>query len=367
MSLRKQIALLLSNLILCVAIILLTVFLMNGWGVLISVAFYVVAGAGIAVSSVTFFLKKVPLLKTAFVIEIIAAVVLATLIILNEVGHLNDYPTDEAKIQGLIKLIEGTGAWGMLVFFVIQILQVVILPLPAIVCYVPGTVIWGAPMATLIASLGVITGSVICYFIGKMWGKKAVVWIAGEAMTEKYSAYFGKRGKGIFVLMQILPFFPDDILCLIAGLTSMNFPFFLTIMCTVRPAIIAIYCFFGSGEIIPFSGWGIYVWIAIIAVCVVLAVLSFKYQDRFESFLVNLFTRKKHSINLPREKTLEMPDGVIIELENELDLTEGRESADGDRKDKNFEGDDNKAPPSDNSPTDGENIALTDGGKITEK
>lgn len=295
MSKKGTIAIFAANLLISVAIALLTVFLMSGWGILIRVVFYVIAGAGVAASFVTFFWKKLPFLKTAFVLLIIAAVVLVAFIVLSEVGHLNDYPTDEEKIKGLVALIEGTGGWGMFVYVLIQILQVVILPLPALVCYVPGSIIWGAPMATLLASVGVIIGSVICYFIGRIWGKKAVVWIAGEEVTNKYSAYFGKRGKGIFVMMQILPFFPDDVLCLIAGLTSMNFPFFIVTMCTVRPAIIAVYCFFGGGQIIPYSGWGIYVWVAIFVVCITLAVLSFKYQDKFESWLIRTFSRKKKS------------------------------------------------------------------------
>lgn len=293
MSVKGKITILIVNILMCVASVLLTYFFMSSWGVLIRVAFYVIAGVGIAVSLVTFFWNKLAILKSAFVLLILAIVVLIAFIVISEVGHLNDYESDEEKINGLVKIISDTGAWGMVVYVIIQILQVVILPLPAVVCYVPGSIIWGAPMATLLASIGVIIGSVIAYFIGRIWGKKAVIWIAGKETTEKYSAYFGKRGKGIFVIMQILPFFPDDILCMVAGLTSMNFVFFIIVMCTVRPAIISVYCFLGSGDIIPFSGWGIYVWVAIFAVCIVLAVLSFKYQDKFESWLVSKFSRKK--------------------------------------------------------------------------
>lgn len=293
MSVKGKITILIVNILMCVASVLLTYFFMNSWGVLIRVAFYVIAGIGIAVSLVTFFWNKLAILKSAFVLLILAIVVLIAFIVISEVGHLNDYESDEEKINGLVKIISDTGAWGMVVYVLIQILQVVILPLPAVVCYVPGSIIWGAPMATLLASIGVIIGSVIAYFIGRIWGKKAVIWIAGKETTEKYSAYFGKRGKGIFVIMQILPFFPDDILCMVAGLTSMNFVFFIIVMCTVRPAIISVYCFLGSGDIIPFSGWGIYVWVAIFAVCVAFAVLSFKYQDKFESWLVSKFSRKK--------------------------------------------------------------------------
>ena len=293
MSIKGKIAILIVNILLCVASVILTYFLMSSWGVLIRVVFYAIAGIGIAVSLITFFWNKIAILKTAFVLIIVAVVVLLAFIIISEVGHLNDYENDEDKINGLVKIISDTGGWGMLVYVVIQILQVVILPLPAVVCYVPGTIIWGAPMATLLASIGVIIGSVIAYFIGRVWGKKAVIWIAGKEATEKYSAYFGKRGKGIFVIMQILPFFPDDILCMVAGLTSMNFAYFMAVMCTVRPAIIVTYCFLGSGDVIPFSGWGIYVWIAIFVVCIVLAVLSFKYQDKFEAWLISKFHRKK--------------------------------------------------------------------------
>ena len=279
----------------CVGLTLLTYFFMSGWGVLVRAIFYAIAGVGIAASVVAFFWNKIAVLKTAFILLIVAVVTLVAFIVISEVGHLNDYDSDEEKISGLVKIISDTGAWGMAVYVLIQILQVVILPLPAVVCYVPGAIIWGAPMATLLASIGVIMGSVIAYFIGRIWGKKAVIWIAGKETTEKYSAYFGKRGKGIFVIMQILPFFPDDILCMIAGLTSMNFVYFLVVMCTVRPAIISVYCFLSGGSVIPFSGWGIYVWIAIFVVCIVLAVLSFKYQDKFESWLISKFSRRKRA------------------------------------------------------------------------
>ncbi len=293
MSVKGKIAILTVNILICIASILLTYFFMSSWGVIIRAAFYAVSGVGIVVSLITFFWNKLAILKSAFVLLIVAIIVLVAFVVISEVGHLNDYENDEDKINGLVKIISDTGAWGMAVYVLIQILQVVILPLPAVVCYVPGSIIWGAPMATFLASIGVVIGSTIAYFIGRIWGKKAVIWIAGKEATEKYSAYFGKRGKGIFVIMQILPFFPDDILCMVAGLTSMNFVFFIVVMCFVRPAIISVYCFLGSGDIIPFSGWGIYVWVAIFVVCIVLAILSFKYQDKFESWLISKFTRKK--------------------------------------------------------------------------
>lgn len=293
MSKKFKITVFIINSAICLATVLLTCFLMDSWGVLVRTVFFCIGGAGIIASATAFFLDKQAVLKTAFILLIVSAVVLAAFIAVGKLGRLNDYATDAEKIDAFAGMIEDTGAWGIVIFFLIQVLQIVVLPLPAAVCYIPGAIIWGPLFGTLIASAGVIAGSVINYFIGRVWGKKAVIWIAGKETTEKYAAYFGKRGKVIFVLMQILPFFPDDILCMVAGLTGMNFLFFIGTIIIVRPLIIAAYCYLGSGTLIPFSGWGIAVWIAIFAVCIALAVLSFKYQEKIESWLVKKFRKKR--------------------------------------------------------------------------
>lgn len=290
---KSTVAILVINALLCVFIGLATLFLMDSWGTAVKIVCYGIAAVGLIFSLVTFFLKKQALFKSCFVIVAFAAVTVAAVCAVSELGGLNDYATDEEKIARLAEIIEGFGGWGMAIYFLLQVLQVVILPLPALVCYLPGTFVYGPLKATLLASAGVLVGSVIAYAIGKFFGKRAVVWIAGKETTEKYSAYLSKRGKVLFVLMQILPFFPDDILCMVVGLTGMNFWFFLATIVLVRPAIIAMYCYLGSGTVIPFSGWGIGVWAAIFIVCIVLAVLSFKYQDKIEDWLVSKLTRSR--------------------------------------------------------------------------
>ena len=293
MRLSAKITVLSILIALCAYVIVGTAFLMDDWGVFLHVVLYVAGGAGIAAGALFFILRKDALLKTSLVIEAVISVVLTVIIIVNAAAHLNDYETDGEKISVLTDMIQATGGWAMAVYVVIQILQVVILPLPAAVCYIPGAVIWEPWQATLLASAGVLVGALICYVFGRFFGRRVVEWIAGKASTDKYADYLGKRGKVLFVIMQILPFFPDDILCMVAGLTRMNFPFFLVTMILVRPAIVATYCYLGSGTIIPFSGWGIPVWIAIAVVCVALAILSFKYEDKIEAFLKKLVSKKR--------------------------------------------------------------------------
>lgn len=308
MSKKSSIIILIINCLLCIGVTLCTVFCMGGWGIVVKVVCYGVAGAGFVFALVTFFIKKFALFKTAFVLVVCAAIIVLCISLVSVLGGLNNYETDQQKINALVDLIKSTGGWGMAVYFLVQILQVVVLPLPAVVCYIPGVMVWGAPIATAIASAGVLVGSIICYVIGKFFGYRAVVWIAGRETTEKYTKFLAKRGKLLFVMMQVLPFFPDDILCMVVGLTGMNFWFFLGTMVIVRPAIVAAYCFLGDGNLIPFDQpWGIAVWVIIFAVCIVLAVLSFKYQERFEKWLVEKFSRRKKAKTQNAEEAEEEP------------------------------------------------------------
>lgn len=294
MKITSRITTYIITILLCLFIITGTVFWMRGWSLAVHIGLYVAGGLGISAATVFFIIKKHALLKTTLVVAVCAVILFITVVILNYAAGLNEYETNGQKIEKLTQIIRSAGGWSMAVYVLIQVLQVVILPLPAAVCYIPGAMIWRPWEATLLASAGVIIGAVICYVIGRFSGRKVVEWIAGKEATHKYADYLGRRGKTLFVMMQILPFFPDDILCLVAGLTKMNFPFFIITMLVVRPVIVAAYCYLGSGDIIPFSGWGIPVWIAIAAVCIVLAVLSFKYQDKFESWLKSKFTKNKN-------------------------------------------------------------------------
>ncbi|MBR7091039.1 MAG: hypothetical protein IKC79_01135, partial [Clostridia bacterium] len=58
-------------------------------------------------------------------------------------------------------------------------------------------------------------------------------------------------------------------------------------------------CYLGSGEIIPFHGWGLIVWGIFIVAMAILFICSYKYQEKIEDFLgklANKFKSKKGKI-----------------------------------------------------------------------
>lgn len=291
MKKSSRILILVLNTVFCAVIIAAMAVFMNEWGAFLQVLVYATTVLSLVFGFVFFFCRKDSLLKSLFVLTVCLFILIAVIITTNQVAHLDKYPDDSAKIERIVEIINSSGAFGKIVYVLLQVLQVVLLPLPAVIFYVPGAMIWGPLTATVLASAGVLTGCIISFFAGRIFGKKVAIWIVGKEQTEKYCEMLGKNGKFPFVIMQILPFFPDDILCIIAGISNMSFTFFIVSMAIIRPIIIAIYCFFGSGVIIPFSGWGIPVWIAIFAVIIAVSVIYFKNREKIESFITSKFKK----------------------------------------------------------------------------
>lgn len=267
-------------------------FWMNGWSNTLRIIIYVGTIILVILATILLILKKEELFKLVFTGTMIFFILFYALVIVNKVFDLDGINSDEEKIEHIINLIQKTGAYGKIVFVLLQILQVVVLPLPALLCYVSGAMIYGPLEAFILSSIGVFIGSMICYAIGRFCGRKIVHWLAGDKI-DKYLDILSTRGKGPFVIMQLLPFFPDDVLCILAGVTNMNFWFYLMTMLVIRPIVIAVYCFLGSGSIIPFSGWGIPVWILIFMIFITLGILTYKYQDKIDEWFLKHKTIKK--------------------------------------------------------------------------
>lgn len=200
-----------------------------------------------------------PAYKLLILFNVVAFFVLLGYIILYQTGVLERIN----NLEELRAFIGRAGAWGILVFFMLTLLQVVILPIPAAVTILLGVLIYGPTVSFIVSTLGTIAGSVICFLLGKFFGYKVVTWIIGEEKAKKYTKLISEKGKIPFIVMMLFPFFPDDILCMAAGLTKMTFKFFIIAVSLSRPVMIAFFSYFGTGEIIPFRGWGIPIWISI--------------------------------------------------------------------------------------------------------
>lgn len=237
---------------------------------------------------------KQSLIRGGIAFLLIVAILLAILLPLILTGNLQSIDS----VSELKDLILSGKIRSLFIFALLQFLQVTFIPIPSVLTTLAGTLIFGPWLALTISLFSILIGSLFAFSLGRKLGKNLIFWVAGyrkgNVLINKIS-----RGKYLFFLMMLFPFFPDDLLCLVAGVTNMSYKFFILTNLVCRPLALIPICFIGSGNLIPFSGWGVPVWIILILVILVLFVLSVKYQPQIENFFTRLLKRKKL---LPQEE-----------------------------------------------------------------
>ena len=204
------------------------------------------------------------------------------------------------SIDKIRDIVARGGAFSFIIFIIFQILQTTVLQIPAMFVTIAGAVIFGRWQAFIMSYVAVMIGSVIMFWIGRKAGRPFLYWLVGKDTGEIWIERMS-NGKYLFFLMMLFPMFPDDILCVVAGLTNMSFPFFFWTNMLARGVGILCTVYFGSGAIIPYHGWGLVVWAILIVLMIVLFYLSVKYKSKIDIIINKIFKRKPQT---PQATTL---------------------------------------------------------------
>lgn len=263
----------------CIMFFNIFIFLNNvAW---LNIALYSIICLLIALTMFGYLLHKDVYLKLSVVASVVLIIIYLVYFILVKTNVLEQI----TSFDDLRQLILGFGGWGIVTYIVINLLQCVVIPVPTTLTVLVGTAIYGPFVAFLYATIGVILGSSISFLIGRYCSRPAINWIFGKEKVDKYQNMLNKRAELILFLTLTLPFFPDDLICMMAGVSDIKYIKFLFISIFARGVGLATISFFGSGKIIPFSGWGIAVWCVIIVAAIALVILAVKKRDKIKQFL----------------------------------------------------------------------------------
>ncbi|MBQ8429191.1 MAG: TVP38/TMEM64 family protein [Clostridia bacterium] len=188
--------------------------------------------------------------------------------------------------------LEKAGLWMPVLYTALQFLQVVLLPIPSIVSTIAGIALFGAFWTTVYSFIGITLGSILAFYIGRRWGNRAAVWLVGEEKLKKWQKKLKGKDNIVLTTMFILPAFPDDILCFLAGISSMSWRYFLIMMGISRLVAIASTCY--SVDFIPFNTWwGVLLWIGIILTLVTAVMLTYKNIDKLQTWIKSMKKQRK--------------------------------------------------------------------------
>lgn len=192
------------------------------------------------------------------------------------------------SIEDLRDYIASFGSSAVLLFILFQFLQVVVLPVPGSVSVAAGVALFGPLRCSLFSFIGIALGSVVAFFIGRVVGYKAVCWIIGKDDLDKWLKKIKGKDYLILSLMFLLPMFPDDVLCFVAGLSSMTWRYFLVMIIITRAISVVTTAY--SFDLIPFTTWwGILIWLVLFALVALAFVLVYKNSDKIDKVIKRKF------------------------------------------------------------------------------
>lgn len=125
-----------------------------------------------------------------------------------------------------------SNGWTLyLIICILMFLQGTILNIPA-VTIIELSILAGIETLSIlyisVVMIGYMLACIVSYWIGRKFGVKAVKWVAGDEQEfDKWSNYINKKGKWWYFITVLLPIFPDDLLCIVAGSVKFDFWFYI--------------------------------------------------------------------------------------------------------------------------------------------
>lgn len=124
--------------------------------------------------------------------------------------------------------ISGWGPWAPLAFLAVQVLQVIVFVIPGEIPQIAGGWLFGFWKGALLTVAGITMGSAACFFTARLLGVPFVQALFPPAQVEKMKKVLSAPGSRLaFFLLFLIPGIPKDVLCYVAGISPMGFPFFL--------------------------------------------------------------------------------------------------------------------------------------------
>ena len=153
--------------------------------------------------------KRTAILLWGFTILLLAVIAL----LLWRTGFFQAIASEDT----LAAYIQAFTPWSHLMYFAVQLFSVILAPIPSNLTAAVGGLLFGTLPAFLLTWGAVVLGSLVVFALARFLGQRFVEGLVSRKVSEKYLDLV-RRKRDVFLLLAFLfPFFPDDILCILAA------------------------------------------------------------------------------------------------------------------------------------------------------
>jgi uncharacterized membrane protein YdjX (TVP38/TMEM64 family) len=189
--------------------------------------------------------------------------------------------------EKVVTFVNSFGPLSVVIFIGLQVLQVIVAPIPGEVNGFIGGYLYGPLLGTIYSTIGLTIGSWLAFSLARWLGLPFVEKVINPKIIQKYDYFMEHRGMLITFILFVIPGFPKDALSYIIGLSHMKTTTFLAICTAGR--LIGTIMLSVSGHCAR-NGQNVAV-VALLGISALIVILAFYYHDE----LLSLVKGKKDS------------------------------------------------------------------------
>ena len=184
-------------------------------------------------------------------------------------------------------IVKGAGFFGYIIYILIQVV------ITTLMTFVPATTftftllatgLFGPVIGFIVSAIGCFLSSMLMFFIGDKLGEPFVDWLIGKDIRIKTQERVSGRATVLVPFMLACPFFPDDAICMVSGLTKMKYWYFAICALLCRTIGVGVTAFLG-GDILNYSSFSILDWFLFINIIIIDIVLIWKLSTKVEEIV----------------------------------------------------------------------------------
>jgi uncharacterized membrane protein YdjX (TVP38/TMEM64 family) len=124
--------------------------------------------------------------------------------------------------EALLALARDLGPWGPLALGLTIALQVSFAVLPGHVLMLAGGYLYGFVPGVLITWVSTVAASQVNFLLARRYGLPLVYRLCPRALVDKWEGVVHDKGCGFFLMTLVLPIFPSDLMCYLAGFSKVT-------------------------------------------------------------------------------------------------------------------------------------------------
>lgn len=126
-----------------------------------------------------------------------------------------------SDLNAVTASIKGYGLWGPVILFVLFILQTFVAFIPGQALMVASGYVYGFTGGIMITWISLVLGGQIAFWLARRYGRPfAEKWISAS-LLDRWDKSAAGQGVVFYVVTLVMPFFPNDAMCYVAGLGNM--------------------------------------------------------------------------------------------------------------------------------------------------